>query len=132
MNQNNNLPGDIYIDKSLEDNVTSTYNSNIKSEYESFQKIIKSYVDASCYAMTENDNIIFNTYPDVSVRDKLIEENIRSSIIENPQTLLYEMFDKYEDFKLEIYMFPSKSSYKIIIDYDNDSGFFYVSKKVSH
>ena len=119
------LPILSYKPTKINDDIKSTYNMN------DLYEMIKEYVGADCWAMTVNDEILWNSYNENSMtfKDLILESSIRSIVIDNPHTLFCKIFHRRTPAKIVIYMFGS-DSWGIIINYDgnkiNDNGNFNV------
>ena len=69
---------------------TSTIVIDDDLEYESLCKFVKEYVNADCRALTINDEIIFNSYNELtSFKDQIIEDILRDQIVKNPHRSLF-------------------------------------------
>lgn len=91
-------------------------------DYSKLLKLIQDYVGADCWAFVVNDEILFNAYNDESKTFKqIIEEKIiRDKIIENAHSVLVEVNRRNVNTVIEIYMFPTPHSYKLMIRYVAD------------
>jgi len=117
-----------YYDAKLDDTIKSTYNVN--ESYEDLLAEMKEYIMADCFAVKVNDNVIFNTNMELTIRERILEQMIRNTIIESPhQYIICNLLRNKIDFIIEIYMF-SMYPWKLVIKYNNNST-FYVYKKVS-
>jgi hypothetical protein len=68
----------------------STYFIDNENDYETLCKFVKTYVDADCRALTINDEIIFNSYNELSTfKDQIYEDILRDQIIRNPHRSLF-------------------------------------------
>jgi hypothetical protein len=76
-----------------------------KKQYADFKKEFIDYVSADCHAITLDDEILYNSYNDKSVRERLQDDMIRDKIMENPHSLFVNIFRKRRDARVIIYMF---------------------------
>lgn len=74
-------------------------------EYGEFLKEFQMYIGGDCHAITLNDEIIYNTYENKSVREILQDGLIRDKIIENPHSLFVNIIRKSENARVIVYMF---------------------------
>jgi hypothetical protein len=88
--------------------------------YTEFYKMLKEHIEADCWAMTIDQEILWNTYNEDSMTYKqlLTENNIRTTVSKNPHNLLCHIFRKDRPARIAIYMFESHS-WGIIINYEN-------------
>jgi hypothetical protein len=84
-----------------------SYTTAKMSEYESLCDLISDLVAADCWAVTINDEILFNSYNrDMPIKKHIKEELIRDKIIKNPHTaILMHINRKQTNFIIKIYMF---------------------------
>lgn len=96
-------------------NIKETYNMQ---ELRSFYKdVISCYTESDCWALTVNDEILWNSYkPDRSYKE-IVEENItRQLIINNPHHVFVNVLLRNIDTTIIIYMFQY-NSFGIHIEY---------------
>jgi len=68
----------------------STYFIDDDNEYEMLCNFVKTYVGADCRALTINDEIIFNSYNELTnFKDQIHEDILRDQIIRNPHRSLF-------------------------------------------
>jgi hypothetical protein len=92
---------------------------------------ISEHISADCFALKVNDEVIFNTNKEMSLRDSVLEKNIRNSIADSPHSyIMSNLLRKQIDFTIEIYMFHL-SPWKLVINYDKNMSTFYMHKQVS-
>ena len=69
---------------------TSTISIDDDEEYNSLCKFVKTYVNADCRALTINDEVIFNSYNELtSFKDQILEGVLRDQIVKNPHRSLF-------------------------------------------
>jgi len=106
------------------------YTSDIdKQSYQQFQKIIQDFVGADCWALTVDDNIVFNSFPENEndIRTEITDDLIRDKIIENPHgSLLVHLIRRNRNARIRIYMFCSYS-WTMNIDYKASHKVFQIS-----
>lgn len=106
----------------------------VKKEYDGdsyieFQNMIKSFLGADCWAMTVDNELIFNSYLDNSkaIRSFIEEDLIRDKILKNPhENLLVYLHRRKKNAQIRIYMFY-EDSWTINIDYIYSEKKFYIS-----
>jgi hypothetical protein len=69
---------------------TSTIVIDDDEDYESLCKFVKEYVNADCRALAINDEVIFNSYNELtSFKDQIFEGVLRDQIVKNPHRSLF-------------------------------------------
>lgn len=109
--------------------VQKVYEAEDKNTYEAFQNMIKKFVGADCWAMTVNDEVIFDSYLDnsKSIRSFIEEDVIRDKIFNNPhETLLVYLHRRNANARIRIYMFYSEP-WTLNIEYVYLEKKFYIS-----
>jgi len=76
-----------------------------KKQYHDFKEEFISYVDADCHAIVVDDEILYNSYIEKSVRESIEDDVIRDKITANPHALFVNLFRKEKNAKVIIYMF---------------------------
>jgi GTP-sensing pleiotropic transcriptional regulator CodY len=104
----------------------------LESNYKNLTDVISDYIEADCFAVRLNNNILFNTnVENMAPRDYIMEQMIRDKLIESPHSyLLCNMLRKNMDFTLEIFMFRF-APWKLVVKYDSNLKRFHVYKLVS-
>ena len=100
-----------------------------KNSYESLKNMIKDFIGADCWAMSVNDEIIFNNYLDnsKSIRAFIEESVIRDKIWKDPhENLLVYIHRRKSNARIRIYMFYI-TTWTLNIDYVFSEKKFYVS-----
>ena len=67
--------------------------------------------------------MIFNSYQPKSLRNKLLDNIVRDSIIENPHSIFCEFFREKIDSKIVVYMFQKNTWFMVINYVANDDTF---------
>lgn len=101
------------------DGVKKEYDIQDKNSYESFQNMMKSFIGSDCWAVTVNDEVIFDSYLDnsKSIRSFIEEDLIRDKILEDPHgSLLVYLHRRRTNARIRIYMFY-QDSWTMNIDY---------------
>lgn len=109
---------DLVYDTEIDDIKKEYFFSNTQS-YQELQNMIKDYVGADCWAITVNDEIVFNSYLDNSkhIRRFIEEDVIRDKILEDPHgNLLVYIHRRKANARIRIYML-NIYSWTINIDY---------------
>lgn len=93
-----------------------TYNEN---NYQDLIKFVRDVVGADCWAVTVNEEQIFNSYVNTKTfKDHIIDDVYRDKIIENPHSSIFVHINREnKDNILDIYMFGTES-YKYHIVYN--------------
>lgn len=97
----NSLPKIEYYEKHR----PRTYYIDDEKHYADFQEEIQTYVGADCHAITFDDEILYNSYTEKSIRERLEDDLIRDKIISNPHALFVNLFKKGANAKVVLYMF---------------------------
>jgi hypothetical protein len=84
---------------------TYSIDSNYPSNYSEFCNEFKEYVSGDCYAITVNDEILYNSYEPKSIRDSLQDDMVRQMIIDAPHNFFAKLFRKKEDARVIVYIF---------------------------
>ena len=103
-----------------------------EDNYELLKQVFTDYIGADCWALTVNDEIIFNSYDLAKpLREQLIESGIRSMLYMNPHSnLLSTINRKGQVAVIEIYMFES-APFKLVFNYDPTNQTYSAKKFVS-
>jgi hypothetical protein len=96
-----------------------TYAIIDKEQYNEFRDDFISYISDDCYAITLNDEIIFNMYKEQLVREDYLDEMIREKIIDNPDVLFNKIFRKKEAARVIVYM-SGENPYFVAVYYSPD------------
>lgn len=123
---NNTLPklNSIMEKPDYVDTIEYKYNT---TDREKLVNLIKDLIGADCWAVTFDDEILFNEYVNKSIREKIEDQNIRDSITDNVhRNLLVHSVRKYANSKIVIYMF-GQNSWTVTIDYIADDCKFLLS-----
>jgi hypothetical protein len=118
------------------------YSSNVdRNSYNELIKLIEECVGADCWALTVDDQIVFNSYPEVherdhprSIRQEILEKMIRDSIDSDVHgNLLVHLFRRDKNCanplatrRIRIYMFR-EDAWTMNIDYKPIHKVFQVS-----
>ena len=76
---------------------SKTYSVKSKSCYADFGDEFVECVSGDCYAITVDDEILYNAYEQKSIRDSLQDDSIRQMIISNPHDLFVKLFRKKKE-----------------------------------
>ena len=95
------LPKIEYIEK----HPSNTYAYLDAVQYKEFQDEILNYVSGDCYAITLDDEILYNSYKEKSVREQLQDDMIRDKIIDDPHRLFVKLFRKNVSARVIVYLF---------------------------
>lgn len=94
------------------------HNYEPTSNYINFIQQLENYIGGDCWAIVVNGNIIFNSYEDKSIREQIIDENIRTEIMNGIHYNIFANFFREEkDAVMNIYMF-CKESYCINVHFE--------------
>ena len=121
-----------YHNAKLDANMKDTYIvGGCDDTYQYLITEITEHISADCFALKVNDEVIFNTNKEISLRDSVLEKIIRNSIADSPHSyIMSNLLRKQVDFTIEIYMFHS-FPWKLVITFDNNTSKFYMHKQVS-
>ena len=103
------LPKIEYIQK----HPSVTFALNDRQQYNEFRDEISLYFSGDCWAITINDEILYNAYEEKSVKAQIQDEIVRGKIIENPLILLRKAG------RVIIYLFGD-TPWFVAIHYEND------------
>ncbi len=87
------------------------------------QDEIVNYLEGECYALLVNNEVIFNSYKEQSVRDRIMGDVIRDALLTPSQVnrLILRKIEKMNvDSTIEIYMNPFHESWKVNIHYNSN------------
>ena len=88
--------------------------------YDNFIKKIEEYLGGDCRAIIVNNEVLFNTYIDKPVREKVLDDCVRSEITNCIHRQIFANFINSEkNNTATIYMFPFNSAYTLNINYEN-------------
>jgi len=104
------------------------YAPNLDSEsYEQLEKLIQTFVGADCWAVTVNNQVLFNSYYKKNIRNYILDDMVRDRIIENPHAnLLVYLFRRKVDTRIRLYMFGGHT-WTVNIDFKAKQKVFQVS-----
>jgi hypothetical protein len=97
--------------------------------YTNFCEFIEDVLSSDTWAMTVNDDILFNYYnlEEKSYVQNVLDDVIRDKLIDNIHSSLFvQLFRKHVDAEIKIYMFDTKS-WAYIIQYNSENMSFKVS-----
>lgn len=100
-------------------------------QYTEFQEVFTGYVSGDCHAITYDDEIIYNSYKDLSIKEHIQEDIIRSNIIDDPHASIFvHLFRKNKRARVILYMFGENPWFMACYYNDNIiTTEFYKSKK---
>jgi hypothetical protein len=106
----------------------STYFIDDDNEYEMLCNFVKTYVGADCRALTINDEIIFNSYNELTnFKDQIHEDIIRDQIIRNPHRCLFCSIHRgIKNGVIRIYMMEEPYLQIIEIHFDSERMTYYL------
>jgi len=108
---------------------TRYFHLNNTEETSKLRFFIKMYVGSDCWAVTVNNKVVFESFSEKSVRDKILDDTVRDAIIDNPHaSLLCDIIRQKKNATIRIYMFGSYGPYTLNIKYFPDRDRFQVSK----
>lgn len=101
--------------------------------YSEFIQEFTEYVSGDCHAITCDDEIIYNAYKKTGIREKIIEDRIRSDIIKDCHASIFvHLLREKKDAKVIVYMF-GQNPWFLACYYDSAYGIMtvesYKSKK---
>ena len=123
----------LYNDYTLDEGILDTY--NLDTNYSDMLHMLEEHIEADCFGVKtkygDTNEVIFNTNQELSLKEHIMEEMIRDTLITSlHRFLLCNLLRKQMDFTLEIYMFRS-TPWKLVIKYDRNTNNFYIYKMVS-
>lgn len=80
------------------------YHANNTDEYGEFLEVVKDYVGGDCWAIKVNDEVLFDCYKDLSLKEQLQASILRDKIVDCPHLLFTDMFTKKKDSMIVIDM----------------------------
>lgn len=106
------------IAHTLPEDIDSVYARDNNEEYQMLNQILKGYISADCRALIIDGEVIFNSYANRTIKERLIEDGMRRMITENPHRAILCHINRAErPAIIEIYMFGGES-HKLVISYD--------------
>jgi hypothetical protein len=107
--------------KSLMSQEETKFCSGNSRSYEELLTCIKNYVGADCWAVTVNDEIVFNSYPREdkprSIKEEIENDMIRHAILKNPHSsVLVHIMRRRLPTTIKIHMFCI-NGYVLVINY---------------
>lgn len=125
MNNNGNLAEEEFLEEYV---LYDTEEDREKEDgYHAFLEVVKEMINGSCRAVVLDEEVIFNTYGEMTYRESILEYIIREKIAEEPHRhLICPLFRKNKDFSLEIYC----CDWKLLVQYDHVEKVFKLSKKI--
>ena len=111
----NSLPK---IDYTAMDTPSKCYCLNDEIQYKELQEIILEHIEGDCWAVTVNDEILYNFYEQKSKREQILDSLVRNEIVENMHSSLFvELIRNKQDGKIVLYMFGYQATWFMIIYY---------------
>lgn len=94
------------------------------------EKVIKDFIEGDCHAVVMDGEVLFNTYRDLSHRERITEYTIREQLCNDTHRHLFApLLRQNRDFRIEVYMFRY-DVWKIVIDFNHDTYMFHLSKYI--
>ena len=91
--------------------------SAINNDYNVFLFRIADIIAGECFAITVNNEVVFNKKSAVSPREKIIDSMVSSEIISNPHILFAPILERKLNTVIHLYMAPVVPWF-VIIFYD--------------
>lgn len=111
----NSLPK---IDYTAMDTPSKCYSLNDDLQYKELKENISEHIEGDCWAVTVNDEILYNSYEPKSPRDKILDSLVRNEITENIHgSLFVELIRSKQDGKIVLYMFGINATWFMVIYY---------------
>ena len=85
------------------------YHVKNTDEYADFLETLKEYVGGDCWAIKVNDEVLFDCYKDLSLKEQLQASILRDKIVDCPHLLFTDMFTKKKDSTIIIDMHSNVS-----------------------
>jgi hypothetical protein len=106
------------IDYTAMDTPSKCYSLNDDLQYKELQEIISEHIEGDCWAVTINDEILYNSYEPKSPRDKILDSLVRNELTENiHRSLFVELIRVRQDGKVVLYMFGTHATWFMVIYY---------------
>jgi len=87
--------------------VGTIYHANKSGEYADFLEILTDYLGPDCWAIKVNDEVLFNFYNDMSVKERIQLSILHDKIADYPHILFMDMFTKKKDSTIMIDMYSN-------------------------
>jgi len=87
----------------------TTYHANNTDEYGEFLEVVKDYVNGDCWAIKVDEEVLFNCYQDMSLKEQLQASILRDKMVDCPHLLFTDMFTKKKDGTIMIDMHSNVS-----------------------
>jgi hypothetical protein len=97
-----------------------TFDANDESSYQDLQNLMKGYIEADCWGLEVNQEVVFDHYRDSSrsLQQNILTQMIREQIIQNLHgSLLVYLHRAAVDSVIKIHMFQDKSL-TVLISYN--------------
>lgn len=82
----------------------NTYDLDDPESYDELKNDFISYAP-NCCAITYDDEIIYNVYKKLTIREHVLEDMIRDTICDEPEYIFLRLFKKNESCRIILYMF---------------------------
>ena len=100
-----------------------------EESYQKLEKVIKYFLEGDCWALTVDNEVVFNSYKDnmKTIRSQIEAEMVRDKILESPHGyLLVFLHRRKTNAKIRIYMFY-EYTWTVNIDYVVSEDKYYIS-----
>jgi hypothetical protein len=87
----------------------TTYHVKNTDEYGDFLEVVKEYVGGDCWAIKVNDEVLFDCYKDLSLKEQLQASILRDKMVDCPHLLFTDMFIKKKDGTIIINMYSQNT-----------------------
>ena len=103
---------------------------NPEAYHGEFLKELAENISADSWALTVDDEIIFNEYVEKTVKEQIMEGVLRNRIADEPHQLFLDMFRNKKDGTVTVYMFGD-CPWFLVIHYDAVNNSLIVSQYMS-
>jgi hypothetical protein len=102
------------------------YHANVPYRYEAFLQRMRELLVGDCFAITVNDEVVYNRIVQKPVRERILDRLVRDVFTSNPHVIFEPIFDKYENSIIKFYMYPDAPWFVYIV-YNPDTEVLRVS-----
>jgi hypothetical protein len=102
------------------------YHAKVPYRYEAFLERMRELLVGDCFAVTVNDEVVYNRIAQKPIRERILDTVVRDAFMANPHAIFGPVLDKYQNSIIKLYMY-SDAPWFVYIVYNPDTEVFRVS-----
>lgn len=93
---------------------STIYIPDDQKQYQDFLGRVQEFIVGDCWAIVINDEILFNSYKPMTVKEQIQDNIIRHELREYPNTIFIDMIKKKKNGRVDIYMYGDTPWFVVI------------------